>query len=223
MYLILDRIRKVIFNSGLSDSSFARSINVPQATFSNMFQRQSEPKPSWLESIVEQYNINPDWLLTGNGEMTNTKDIALKETVANVPILKNKIPMNESLSLDNPNIIDDHIALSTMFPIPKENLAAFIMNDSSMVGAGFHMQDILFLDTRPCGLDDDAYVFIQNGNVYCRVFLFEEISGTVKICAMHKPEVTNVEILNKVKISDLEKNYKIIGKVLAFLRKNKLF
>ena len=92
-----------------------------------------------------------------------------------------------------------------------------------MVGAGFKMQDILFLDTRPCGLDDDAYVFIQNGNVYCRVFLFEEISGTVKICAMHKPEVTNVEILNKVKISELEKNYKIIGKVLAFLRKNKLF
>lgn len=223
MYLILDRIRKVIFNSGLSDSSFARSINVPQATFSNMFQRQSEPKPSWLESIVEHYNVNPEWLLTGNGEMTRSKDIKIKEPVANIPILKNKIDMEEDLNLENKNIIESYIAISSMFPIPKENLAAFIMNDSSMVGAGFHMQDILFLDTRPCGLDDDAYVFIQNGNVYCRVFLFEEISGTVKICAMHKPEVTNVEILNKVKISELEKNYKIIGKVLAFLRKNKLF
>ena len=101
MYLILDRIRKVIFNSGLSDSSFARSINVPQATFSNMFQRRSEPKPSWLESIVEHYNVNPEWLLTGNGEMTRSKDIKIKEPVANIPILKNKIDMEEDLNLEN--------------------------------------------------------------------------------------------------------------------------
>ena len=220
---ILVRIKKIINSNGITDSQFSKICDIPQTTVANMFIRDSFPKADVLAKIIKCYNINPDWLLTGNGDMTTTKDLALKETVANVPILKNKIPMNASLSLENPNIIDDHIALSTMFPITKENLAAFIMNDSSMVGAGFHMQDILFLDTRPCGLDDDAYVFIQNGNVYCRVFLFEEISGTVKICAMHKPEVTNVEILNKVKISELEKNYKIIGKVLAFLRKNKLF
>ncbi|MEE0084453.1 MAG: helix-turn-helix transcriptional regulator [Paludibacteraceae bacterium] len=220
---ILVRIKKIINSNGITDSQFSKICDIPQTTMANMFIRDSFPKADMLTKIIKCYNINPDWLLTGSGEMTNTKDIALKKTVANVPILKNKIPMNESLSLDNPNIIDDHIALSSMFPIPKENLAAFIMNDSSMVGAGFKMQDILFLDTRPCGLDDDAYVFIQNGNVYCRVFLFEEISGTVKICAMHKPEVTNVEILNKVKISELEKNYKLIGKVLACLRKNKLF
>ena len=207
-----------------TDKSVAKEVGVRSQYVSDLKSGKSKnPGADFVLKLIDKFNINPDWLLTGNGEMTNTKDIALKETVANVPILKNKIPMYESLSLDNPNIIDEHIALSTMFPIPKENLAAFIMNDSSMVGAGFKMQDILFLDTRPCGLDDDAYVFIQNGNVYCRVFLFEEISGTVKICAMHKPEVTNVEILNKVKISELEKNYKIIGKVLAFLRKNKLF
>ena len=91
-----------------------------------------------------------------------TKDVATKEQIANIPIIKNKIEKSQEIVLNNQEIIDGHISLSAMFPIPKENLAAFIMNDNSMSGAGFLMQDILFIDTRSCGLDDDAYLFVQN-------------------------------------------------------------
>ena len=168
MYSILNRIREVIVKSGMSDNAFAKSIEVPQATFSNMFQRKSEPKPSWLKTISEKYNISANWLLTGEGKMCETKDVATKEQIANIPIIKNKIEKSQEIVLNNQEIIDGHISLSAMFPVPKENLAAFIMNDNSMSGAGFLMQDILFIDTRSCGLDDDAYLFVQNEKVYCR-------------------------------------------------------
>ena len=225
MYSILNRIREVIIKSGISDNAFAKSIDVPQATFSNMFQRKSEPKPSWLRLISEKYNVSANWLLTGEGEMFTTSDteVATKEQITNIPIIKNKIEKSQEIILSNQQIIDGHISLSAMFPVPKENLAAFIMNDNSMSGAGFLMQDILFIDTRSCELEDNAYLFVQNEKVYCRLFLFEEISNTVRICAMHTSDIRDVSVLEEIKIPEMESNYKIIGKVLAFLRKNNLF
>ena len=223
MYSVLNRIREVIVKNGMSDNAFAKSIDVPQATFSNMFQRKSEPKPSWLKTISEKYNISANWLLTGEGEMYEKKEAATKEQIANIPIIKNKIEKSQEIVLNNQEIIDGHISLSAMFPVPKENLAAFIMNDNSMSGAGFLMQDILFIDTRACGLVDDVYLFVQNEKVYCRLFLFEEISNTVRICAMHTSDIRDVSVLEEIKIPEMESKYKIIGKVLAFLRKNSLF
>lgn len=225
MYSILNRIREVIIKSGISDNAFAKSIDVPQATFSNMFQRKSEPKPSWLRLISEKYKVSANWLLTGEGEMFTTPENTevSKEQITNIPIIKNKIEKSQEIVLNNKEIIDGHISLSAMFPVPKENLAAFIMNDNSMSGAGFLMQDILFIDTRACELEDNAYLFVQNEKVYCRLFLFEEISNTVRICAMHTSDIRDVSVLEEIKIPEMESNYKIIGKVLAFLRKNNLF
>ncbi|MEE0886253.1 MAG: helix-turn-helix transcriptional regulator [Treponema sp.] len=225
MYSILNRIREVIIKSGISDNAFAKSIDVPQATFSNMFQRKSEPKPSWLRLISEKYKVSANWLLTGEGEMFTTPENTevSKEQITNIPIIKNKIEKSQEIILSNQQIIDGHISLSAMFPVPKENLAAFIMNDNSMSGAGFLMQDILFIDTRSCELGDNAYLFVQNEKVYCRLFLFEEISNTVRICAMHTSDIRDVSVLEEIKIPEMESNYKIIGKVLAFLRKNNLF
>lgn len=226
MYSILNRIREVIIKSGISDNAFAKSIDVPQATFSNMFQRKSEPKPSWLRLISEKYKVSANWLLTGEGEMFATSEnteVSTKEQITNIPIIKNKIEKSQEIILSNQQIIDGHISLSAMFPVPQENLAAFIMNDNSMSGAGFLMQDILFIDTRSCELEDNAYLFVQNEKVYCRLFLFEEISNTVRICAMHTSDIRDVSVLDKIKIPEMESKYKIIGKVLAFLRKNNLF
>ena len=225
MYSILNRIREVIIKSGISDNAFAKSIDVPQATFSNMFQRKSEPKPSWLRLISEKYKVSANWLLTGEGEMFTTPENTevSKEQITNIPIIKNKIEKSQEIILSNQQIIDGHISLSAMFPVPKENLAAFIMNDNSMSGAGFLMQDILFIDTRSCELEDNAYLFVQNEKVYCRLFLFEEISNTVRICALHTSDIRDVSVLEEIKIPEMESKYKIIGKVLAFLRKNSLF
>ena len=188
--------------------------------------KSKNPGADFVLKLINRFDLNPNWLLTGEGLMFSsdeTKDIATKEQIANIPIIKNKIEKSQEIVLNNQEIIDRHISLSAMFPVPKENLAAFIMNDNSMSGAGFLMQDILFIDTRSCELEDNAYLFVQNEKVYCRLFLFEEISNTVRICAMHNPDIRDVSVLDKIKIPEMESKYKIIGKVLAFLRKNTLF
>ena len=140
---VLSRIKFIINTNGLSDSAFAKRCDIPQTTFANMFIRDSAPKVDVLKKIVDEFSVSANWLLTGDGEMYESKEVATKEQIANIPIIKNKIEKSQEIVLNNQEIIDGHISLSAMFPVPKENLAAFIMNDNSMSGAGFLMQDIL--------------------------------------------------------------------------------
>ncbi len=70
---ILLRIKKIITKMALSDSAFAKSIDIPQTTFSNLLNRDSDPKADVLKSIIKKYNISADWLLTGEGEMFQTE------------------------------------------------------------------------------------------------------------------------------------------------------
>ena len=210
-----------------TDLSVSKEVGCRSQYISDLKSGKSKtPGADFVLKLINRFDLNPNWLLTGEGLMFSsdeTKDIATKEQIANIPIIKNKIEKSQEIILSNQQIIDGHISLSAMFPVPKENLAAFIMNDNSMSGAGFLMQDILFIDTRSCELEDNAYLFVQNEKVYCRLFLFEEISNTVRICAMHNPDIRDVSVLDKIKIPEMESKYKIIGKVLAFLRKNTLF
>ena len=210
-----------------TDLSVSKEVGCRSQYISDLKSGKSKnPGADFVLKLINRFDLNPNWLLTGEGLMFSsdeTKDVATKEQIANIPIIKNKIEKSQEIILSNQQIIDGHISLSAMFPVPKENLAAFIMNDNSMSGAGFLMQDILFIDTRSCELEDNAYLFVQNEKVYCRLFLFEEISNTVRICAMHNPDIRDVSVLDKIKIPEMESKYKIIGKVLAFLRKNTLF
>ena len=223
---MINQLKEIRKNTGLTQQEFAKELNVALSTVASVENGTREISKSVMKVLIEKYKVSANWLLTGEGEMFTTpenKEVATKEQITNIPIIKNKIEKSQEIVLNNKEIIDGHISLSAMFPVPEENLAAFIMNDNSMSGAGFLMQDILFIDTRSCELEDNAYLFVQNEKVYCRLFLFEEISNTVRICAMHTSDIRDVSVLEEIKIPEMESNYKIIGKVLAFLRKNNLF
>ena len=222
---MINQLKEIRKNTGLTQQEFAKELDVALSTVASVENGTREISKSVMKVLIEKYKVSANWLLTGEGEMFTTSDteVSTKEQITNIPIIKNKIEKSQEIILSNQQIIDGHISLSAMFPVPKENLAAFIMNDNSMSGAGFLMQDILFIDTRSCELEDNAYLFVQNEKVYCRLFLFEEISNTVRICAMHTSDIRDVSVLEEIKIPEMESNYKIIGKVLAFLRKNNLF
>ena len=222
---MINQLKEIRKNTGLTQQEFAKELDVALSTVASVENGTREISKSVMKVLIEKYKVSANWLLTGEGEMFTTPENTevSKEQITNIPIIKNKIEKSQEIVLNNKVIIDGHISLSAMFPVPKENLAAFIMNDNSMSGAGFLMQDILFIDTRSCELEDNAYLFVQNEKVYCRLFLFEEISNTVRICAMHTSDIRDVSVLEEIKIPEMESNYKIIGKVLAFLRKNNLF
>ena len=76
MQPILSRIAEVQTHLGLSVTKFALSIGVPQTTLSNMFNRDSTPKTELLNKIVEVHQVNPSYLLTGEGPMFAGQEVS---------------------------------------------------------------------------------------------------------------------------------------------------
>lgn len=79
------RIRQIIGNKSLSVNAFANAIGVAQGTLASMLNRGTEPSNKTLNAVLSAFpEVNPDWLLTGSGEMyadrpstTDNKDAQL--------------------------------------------------------------------------------------------------------------------------------------------------
>lgn len=65
------RIKELIFKLDLNQTSFAKSVGVPQSVIYNTINGVTKtPKFSLLDSILKEYpHVNRDWLLEGKGEM----------------------------------------------------------------------------------------------------------------------------------------------------------
>jgi transcriptional regulator with XRE-family HTH domain len=84
---VLERIKKVIEHSGLSDRKFSDAIGAPQSTLSSLFGRKSEPGVLLIQSILNAFaDINTEWLLMGRGDMIKEKGIGHTTIGDNSPI-----------------------------------------------------------------------------------------------------------------------------------------
>lgn len=88
------RIRRIIENKSLSVNAFANAISVAQGTLASMLNRGSEPSTKTINAVLSAFpDINPDWLLTGSGEMYLSD--ALQPHAEKLS--KNDIPFYETL------------------------------------------------------------------------------------------------------------------------------
>lgn len=74
------RIRQIIGNKSLSVNAFANAIGVAQGTLASMLNRGTEPSNKTLNAVLSAFpEVNPDWLLTGSGEMYLTDKLSTTE------------------------------------------------------------------------------------------------------------------------------------------------
>ena len=82
---MVERILKVLKIKGLSASKFADEIGVQRSNISHILSGRNKPSLEFVLKIFERYpDINPDWLLRGQGE------IGRGETDLFTPIADNK-------------------------------------------------------------------------------------------------------------------------------------
>lgn len=81
-----DRIIAVRKYLKLSQEDFGKGIGVGRGVIANIENNLTEAKPLLIEQICKMYNVNKQWLLTGEGEMFNalTKNEQLAEFVGTV-------------------------------------------------------------------------------------------------------------------------------------------
>ena len=76
MQKIGDRITCLIKAKGLSQRKFGETIGVSSGALSQICTGRTSPSASTVKSICLSYNINRNWLLTGEGEMFNAQSEA---------------------------------------------------------------------------------------------------------------------------------------------------
>ena len=63
------RMKAVREALGMSQASFAENSGLGLGVIKNIDYNRTEPNPLFFNILTEAYNINPQWLATGEGEM----------------------------------------------------------------------------------------------------------------------------------------------------------
>lgn len=72
----------------LSQTRFAEEMHVTRDMVATYESGRVEPAPLFISSLCDKYNINEDWLRTGEGEMFNPKTRAQEVAEITKPLLK---------------------------------------------------------------------------------------------------------------------------------------
>jgi transcriptional regulator with XRE-family HTH domain len=68
------RLRQYFDNTGLSQKEIAKSVNTSEQTISLTLSGKTTPKSDLLERICKVYDVNPTWLITGEGQMKRSEN-----------------------------------------------------------------------------------------------------------------------------------------------------
>ena len=70
---IIERVERVRNRLALNKSRFSQSIGMRPQTYNNFVGSQgSKPNIELICGLINTYNVNPDWLLTGSGDIFTT-------------------------------------------------------------------------------------------------------------------------------------------------------
>jgi hypothetical protein len=74
MSIILDRIKEFSENQNISIRQIEMKIGASNGVISNAIKKNTDIQSKWISIIIEKFpNLSHSWLLTGTGEMLNTK------------------------------------------------------------------------------------------------------------------------------------------------------
>ena len=79
---LCDRFKQVRVKHDLTQTAFGGKLGIRQGDVSNIEKYRIEPSKAIILSIIEKFNINGHWLLTGIGEMYNRKSLRINEPAA---------------------------------------------------------------------------------------------------------------------------------------------
>ena len=68
MSTINERISLIVEESGLTKTAFAKRVNVSQQYISKLV-KTGEPSELFIDVVCREFNVNEEWLRTGEGEM----------------------------------------------------------------------------------------------------------------------------------------------------------
>lgn len=113
-----DRIKALRKDQGLTQEKFGERLSIKRNTIANYEIGRNEPIDAVISLICREFNVNEEWLRTGQGEMYDTPmdDTALaasnileNEDIPFYDSIKRIIQIYEKLDSDAQNVINNEI------------------------------------------------------------------------------------------------------------------
>lgn len=87
------RIKEIRTSTGLTQEEFGDVLGVTRNVIANIEGGRYKPQNVFIKLLIKEFNINEDWLKTGEGEMTNStltvQDQKLADIFSEITINKN--------------------------------------------------------------------------------------------------------------------------------------
>lgn len=115
------RIRELRKSLDLTMEQFGKEIGVTKSTISNIENENRNATEHMVKSICREFNVNYNWLVSGEGDMFNQTDETISDSIDRIMAGENEFHKNlfktlatldekELLSLEK--IIDKYLAIS---------------------------------------------------------------------------------------------------------------
>jgi len=106
---LTDRLDLLITNLGVKKMEFAARINFSQSYISMVFNGdKTNPSGRFYDAVCREFNVNPEWLIKGKGEMFEKPDESASQFDAEIVAKMRLLPRQEKKVIEE--IIDAFIA-----------------------------------------------------------------------------------------------------------------
>ena len=218
---IIEQAEILIENQGFDRASLARKLGFPSRYIADIKAGKSKnPSSGFILALINKLNFNPIWLETFEGEMLlSSAPAKIEDTGYKVPLLSQKVSCGLGESWENEDNIVDYIELIPQLTTGRHY--AFKTSGSSMLGAGIRNGDYIIFDTEIGFIPiDDIYVFMMDGDLYCKRLEFDKLAGKLKIFSVREADLEKAELLKTIDLTDSSyiNSFRIFGRMRCLIR-----
>ena len=113
--MIPERFKQLRYELGKSQTEFGAGIGVSRSVINNIERGVTEPSDVFLNHLCVVYNVNREWLETGEGEMFNKSEqldetAKLIESISDSPVMRSLLATWAQLSDENKAVFEKFAA-----------------------------------------------------------------------------------------------------------------
>ena len=184
--------------------------------------KSKNPNSDFVLKLIESFSLNPNWLLTGEGEMfRDSGEKAVAQSQSTIPIIAQKVSCGPGKSWESEDNIVEYLDASSLSPMLRaKRLYGFRASGTSMIGAGIRDGDIvIFSADENQSVTDGIYVFSLDGDAYCKRLEFDQIANRIKIYSVRVADLEKAELLKTLDSTDegFAERFRLFGRVVSWV------
>ena len=221
MNSVSERLKKLRRYLRYSQKDFAKRLGILPATYSNYENEKRKLSPELLEKLYNEFNVNLNWLITGQGNMFNDELETLEhpeEELVKLPFHKDSLV---SAGFGIENTIDETINIAFSKPLLRiafkidvnRGLYLLPVYGNSMTPTIPENAIVLVVDYKVEGIlrEGSIYVVKYDGEEFIKRVFKDPVNQKIKL-------ISDNEEYPPIEVSGEDSNrFKILGRVVGYI------